>query len=272
MPAFTRRDVSLFYRDHQPVHASGDAPIVLIHGLLVNSLVWEPIRPFLDHRRVLVPDLRGHGRSHPDTPNTLSHNVDDIAALIRSRKLRPATIVGSSIGGIIATELAHRYPDVVDSVITIGSFGHLTVIDPAFAEAMTALVSGLRSEVDSTAAAAVPTWFGPLTSSPAFDWALEMTQSADRSVVELAESVLGWDPRPYLADIARPLHYVRGAHDAIPPTVDELTALTPGARTTVLDHAGHMPHVEMPALVSGLILQSAAAPVPHPPTPNGVLR
>jgi len=84
---------------------SGDRVLVLLHGMGANGAVWSRLLPILDSRwsgRVLVPDLRGHGRSIRQGPYGIDTHAADIAALIAGEAARSVILVGHSFGGAVA--------------------------------------------------------------------------------------------------------------------------------------------------------------------------
>jgi pimeloyl-ACP methyl ester carboxylesterase len=106
--------VALYYEEH----GSGD-PMVLIHGGLGSSAMWQPLLAHLiDHFRVITPDSRGHGRS-TNPAGELSYPLlaDDIAAFIEALGLKKPIVGGWSDGGQIALELGVRYPDLAGGLI-----------------------------------------------------------------------------------------------------------------------------------------------------------
>ena len=99
-----------------------DAPaLLLVHGWGGDGREWSPHAEALaDRFRVLVPDLRGHGRSEvPDEGNTPTAMADDLAALIGVLGAGPVTAVGHSMGGQVVNLLAVRHPHFVRSVIAL---------------------------------------------------------------------------------------------------------------------------------------------------------
>lgn len=90
------------------------APLVaLTHGGMVDHRIWEPQEPALSPRyRVLVWDVRGHGRSRPGGRNrSIPQVAEDLAALLDHLGHRRAVLVGMSAGGLLVQEFAYRYPD-----------------------------------------------------------------------------------------------------------------------------------------------------------------
>jgi pimeloyl-ACP methyl ester carboxylesterase len=92
-------------------HGSG-RPVILLHGGLGSGEMFGPALPvFADHNQVVLPDLQGHGRTaDADRPLDLGLMADDIAALIDHLGLDTPDVVGYSLGGGVALQLAIRHP------------------------------------------------------------------------------------------------------------------------------------------------------------------
>jgi pimeloyl-ACP methyl ester carboxylesterase len=105
--------------------AGDGAPLVLVHGLGGAASNWLALAPLLlPGRRVLVPDLPGHGGSSP-LPAAPSLNVyaDRVAPLIERERIAPAAVAGHSFGGAVALRLAIRRPELVGSLVLAGAAG-----------------------------------------------------------------------------------------------------------------------------------------------------
>ncbi len=103
-----------------------DAPdITLIHGLGGASLAeWYEIGPRLaESYRINLVDHRGHGHS-PRVVDSyeIADLADDVAAVLHQVGVHRTSVVGYSMGGTIAQELAHRHPNLVDRLVLIGTF------------------------------------------------------------------------------------------------------------------------------------------------------
>jgi pimeloyl-ACP methyl ester carboxylesterase len=100
-------------------------PLVLVHGLGGAASNWLALAPLLaPGRRVLVPELPGHGGSQalPAAPN-LNAFADRIAELTAREGFAPAPVVGHSLGGAIALRLAIRRPESVSSLVLAAAAG-----------------------------------------------------------------------------------------------------------------------------------------------------
>jgi len=100
------------------IHGEGD-PLVLIMGLRRNVEWWYRQLPALSaHFKVLVFDNRGAGRSEkPAMEYSIRLFADDTAQLMKSLEIQNAHVLGVSMGGYIAQELAINYPRMVRSLI-----------------------------------------------------------------------------------------------------------------------------------------------------------
>lgn len=101
------------------VFGSGGKPIVLIHGFIFDSSLWDRQVPALqDDHTLIVPDLRGFGESiNCDGMITLESYADDILELIRELKLDKPVIAGLSMGGYATLRTAERHPEMFSAVV-----------------------------------------------------------------------------------------------------------------------------------------------------------
>jgi pimeloyl-ACP methyl ester carboxylesterase len=105
----------LFCRDE-----GAGPPLLLLHGGALDHRMWQDQTGALaDSFRVIAPDFRGHGAS--STPERPFRHCDDIAELIQALRLGPSAVVGLSMGGTTALDLALEYPDLVSRVVVVGA-------------------------------------------------------------------------------------------------------------------------------------------------------
>jgi pimeloyl-ACP methyl ester carboxylesterase len=99
--------------------------LLLVHGLGGAAVNWTLVAPRLaERRRVIVPDLPGHGGSgRPPDGARLTWYADALAALLGRIEAAPAAVVGHSMGGAVALRLAARRPDAVAALAVVESAG-----------------------------------------------------------------------------------------------------------------------------------------------------
>ena len=112
-------DTDQFYYE---IHGEGE-PLVLIHGLGSSTRDWELQLPaFSKYYRVISLDLRGHGRSAKSAgPYSMAIFAGDTARLIKELDAGPAHVLGISLGGMVAFQLALDFPDQIRSLIIVNS-------------------------------------------------------------------------------------------------------------------------------------------------------
>lgn len=118
MPKVRVSDIDIYYE------MSGDGePLVLIHGLGSSSRDWElQIPAFSAQHKVIAIDLRGHGRSDkPAGPYSIPLFAADTARLMEVLNIPAAHIVGLSLGGMVAFQLAVSWPAFVQSLVIVNS-------------------------------------------------------------------------------------------------------------------------------------------------------
>jgi pimeloyl-ACP methyl ester carboxylesterase len=100
------------------IHGAGE-PVVLLHGAYMTVDMLEPIIAGLaEIRQVIAPEMQGHGRTADvDRPLGYEQMADDTAALVRSLGIERADVVGYSMGGGVALQVAIRHPALVRKLV-----------------------------------------------------------------------------------------------------------------------------------------------------------
>jgi pimeloyl-ACP methyl ester carboxylesterase len=113
MPTIAIDGVDLFYRE-----SGSSAPLLLIHGTGANADIWvQTFAGLAATHRVIAYDRRGYSRSASPPVKDLHRHAEDAAALLTQLQAVPATVLGASVGGIIALDLAANHPEQVSSLV-----------------------------------------------------------------------------------------------------------------------------------------------------------
>jgi pimeloyl-ACP methyl ester carboxylesterase len=111
-------------------HGSVDGPLCLcLHGWLDNANSFLPLAEKLPHLQLIAIDLPGHGQSDHRSPDAHYHFldwVDDVVQLLPLLSDQPLTLIGHSMGGMIATAVAASFPELVSRLILLDSIGLVT--------------------------------------------------------------------------------------------------------------------------------------------------
>ena len=256
MPEFQCGGVDLHYESH----GSGPATVILLHGLGSRGEDWLLQFPALSARwRVLAPDLRGHGASSLSGGwPTVADLAQDVTGLIRAEAPWPAHVVGLSLGGAVALQLALDHPELLRSLTAVNTFAHLR-----------SGWSGLRRGLIRFALLALGpmNWVGRWVASGLFPLpdqqllreaaASRIAGNPRRAYLQAALAVVRFDVAARLGEITCPTLVVAGDRDATVPMKAklELARCIPGAHLEVVSGSGHATPLDAPDAFNELLLR-----------------
>ena len=231
------------------------APVLILHGLLGSARNWTSIaRQLAVARRVFALDLRNHGRSPWAEAMSFNAMAGDVAAFIERHELRPATVIGHSLGGKVAMRLALSRPSLVDRLVVVD------VAPVAYRHSFAGYIEALRridlsalsrrSEADQALQEAIPEpgirsflLQNLVQSDAGFGWRINLAALADNM-----DELMGFPVEPTAAYRGPTLFLAGGRSDYISPEHRSLIAqLFPQATHAVIEEAGHWVHAERPA-------------------------
>ena len=262
MATIRRDDVEIFFRDE-----GEGRPVLLLHGHTLDHRVFDTLAGRLREAgfRVVRPDLRGHGRStRPPKGYHWSFHRRDAEAVLEAAGIGRADVVGFSLGGGVALELAIENPETVGNLVLLSPVMPDRPFEPVFMEnlkevARTARTEGIRAAME-----------GPWLQSPLFEVSL-----AKPGVLEkLSEIVRDFPGADYLAEARDRVERTW----TVPERLGEIRARTlvvsgerempgflafareasekiPGARLEIIPDCGHLLPLEAGDRVAELILE-----------------
>ncbi len=250
MPTILRSGVRVHYE-----LAGEGPPLLLLAGLASDGASWAPIVDLLAPRfRLILTDHRGSGRTGPLAPFAFEDFADDAAALLDALHIGAANVVGHSMGGMIALDLAARHPARVRRAV----FAATGARPEPRAAAMLGALAVARGEGLSDAN--YLRLFHPRLFAPAFfarpgadeeavaaALAYPDRQTAAGNAAQLAATT-GLDLSAYAARISIPTLVLAGSDDLLfpPERVRAAFADLPGVRIEIMAHAGHALHWDQP--------------------------
>ncbi len=275
MSTVTVGDVELYYEEH----GTGE-PLLLIMGLAADSMAWMFQLPaFAERYRTIVFDNRGVGRSgKPKGPYTIAAMADDTAGLLKAIGVDRAHVVGVSMGGMIAQELALRHPERVRGLVLACTFPEADEDVKRNRETSLAQLGGTigRDGVATLNLAAVdpmmifstllPRVFSPTfiqnqlaSLMQLFGGALQWGFSVE-AIMAQVEAVMSHNSTERLRDIKAPTLVITGDADLlIPPANSDVIAdEIPGARLVKVPGGTHGFNFETPELFNREVLNFLA--------------
>jgi 3-oxoadipate enol-lactonase len=241
-------------------------PLAFINSLGTDLRIWDDVSLILEADfRIVRYDKRGHGlsASGPD-PCEMADYARDLAAFLDIVGVGRATIVGLSIGGMIAQELYRQRPELIAALVlcdTAAKIGTDESWDQRIAEVE-------RGGIESIAETVLERWFTADFHSRRADELAGMrsmlTRTPRQGYLAACGALKRADLRPYAGLIRAPTLCLVGDQDGSTPVaiVRETAALIKGSRFEIIEGAGHLPNIEKPTVVAGLIAGHAKRAAP----------
>jgi 3-oxoadipate enol-lactonase len=230
---------------------AGKGPtVVLVHGGLVDSRLWDDqMQEFSRHYQVVRYDLRGFGNSSAAT-ESFSH-IEDLRALLDFLKIEHASIVGLSLGGIIAADFTLEHPERVERLVLVGAGlrGDKQPQDKEAIKVFETFSKGAEPFADVVMKSALYAAVRPGTQ--AYVRLKQMILDNFKALATLRPGFLQYPEPPTierLRSIRVPTLVVIGGEDAqnLKNISDTLTTKIPGARKVVIAGSSHHPPIEKP--------------------------
>jgi pimeloyl-ACP methyl ester carboxylesterase len=246
-------------------------PLLLIMGMSGTALHWgesflEPLRRDFD---VIVYDHRGVGASSRlDGAITIAQMAEDAAGLLDALEIESAHVVGISMGGMVAQELALAHPERVRTLTlgcTYAGGEGSTVTAPEVIQRLTeAMFSGdreraLRTAFEVNVSAAMADDAELYQRSLAID---RQRAVAVPVVMAQMQACMAHDTSARLSELAMPTLVVHGTEDQMLPVENGrlIASRIPGSRLEIFDGVGHLFFWEQPERAAELVRAHAAVP------------
>jgi pimeloyl-ACP methyl ester carboxylesterase len=234
-------------------------PLVLVHGAGSSSVLWmELVRRLVavgPARRVLAPDLPGHGQSQPwhDAPSLVGYR-DAVGTICAHLGLKRVVLCGHSMGGAIALACALAWPERVAGLVLLNSAARLDVSDEVLALLERTLPGTGRDEADAEWVDRMPDEMAELSFSPSTHrdvrerWQAVLYAARRDTVLGDFRACRGVDLSAGLGALTVPTLVLGGEDDLlVPPSrLRETAAGIRGARLALLAQTGHLSHLERP--------------------------
>jgi len=233
-------------------HGQGPLPLILIHGMAGDASFWASlVRALGPGYRVIIPELRGHGRSGQpsDGQYAIAAHAADLVAVVEAMALDRVVLVGHSFGASVALEAATLMPTQVAGMVLLDAAGDFSYVPP---EALEGFIAGMEHPAHYTE-----------TVEGAFDVALEgATAETERRVraaimaappamiVAMYKSLLRYRPTDALAKYSGPLLLVTAPTNSASFALHELCPEVPRRH---IDGVSHWMMMDHPKAVARLV-------------------
>ena len=225
-------------------------PLILIHGFLGSSKMWEPqINFFKNYFRVITPDLPGFGKSN----KAKSHNsIESIANLLmdclEEKKIDKFYLLGHSMGGMIVQEMAKKYGNKIVKLIcySTGPRGEM----PGRFESVDQSRENLKKKgLEITVKNIVKTWFARKENAKYFDICIEAgKQTSTKAADDALIAFKNWDGVDTLKNIKNETLIVWGDQDKS-YNLEQIKTLEKSikkSKLVIFKNCAHNVHLEQP--------------------------
>jgi 3-oxoadipate enol-lactonase len=238
----------------------GEGPsVVFLHGLGGTANIWHGVMQAMQqHNHGVALDLRGHGRSQGKGKFSIETWSKDVQRLIRHLELPAVTLVGHSLGSLVAQHVAQTTPDMVDQLVLVGGISYF---QPPTADAYRERADVVEANgMDELAEAWLAGAISPQTHATQPGTAGLLREMFLRNdPISYAKSCRALSKAPQIRrdEIGQPTLIVTGAHDRSTPLAmaEELKSSIPVSRIKVLPDVGHWLPVEAPGALAATILE-----------------
>jgi len=223
--------------------------LVFLHGAGVDNTLWEPqIAAFSATHRVIVPNLPGHGAV--PAVETLHQMADQIRAQLFDRGIRQYAIIGLSLGGMVALEMAGRWPKEVTHLVMIESVPNVAANRAALLMGR-AFVSLFRVVSPKLFSLLPARQLGAETPDAAHYLKRVLPQRKARENHAVLQAALAYDGRPHLSGLSMPTLIMVGEKN--PATHKRAKAMSRAierCQFVVIPNAGHIANRDAPEFVN----------------------
>ena len=246
-------DIDMYYE----VYGEGES-LVLVHGLGSSTEDWEhQITFFAQYFQVIVLDIRGHGKTtKAPGPYSVSLFTGDVATLLERLSVSQATVLGISMGGMIALQLALDFPDLVKRLVVVNTSSEL--IFHTFKLKLAAQLRFLALRFLGVKG------IGRLLSKRLFprpqqsllrNRFIQRWSRNDKAAYACAmRALIGWSVTQRLQTITQPVFIVASQYDYFPlADKEKMAARLPDAQVVMIADAHHAVTAEMPELFNDTV-------------------
>ena len=246
MPMITLGDLSVFYE----THGQGE-PVLLIHGLGSCTEDWDlQVEALQRDFTVVTYDVRGHGKTaKPAGKYSVMQFSNDVAKLIDHLGLGPMHVMGLSMGGMIAFQLATDRPDLVRSIIIVNSGPEMILRTwkekvGIFQRRVIVRVLGMSRMGEVLAARLLP---APEHAALRATFVERWGRNDPSAYLRALSALVGWSVMAKLPAITCPVLVVTGDQDYTPVAWKRAyTSTMPHASLVVIPNSRHLTPVETP--------------------------
>ena len=231
------------------VRGCGDIALIFIHGWCSNRSFWnEQLDTLSQIYKTIAIDLPGHGDSGKNRNKwSISSFADDVESVILHQKLDYIVLIGHSMGGLVALEVAPRLKDKVIGLIAIESISNVdSVVTP---DAMEPFYRALKADFKGTLRMAMPRMFSSQTPEKMVQWVTDNSIRADSIMaISIARDASLISEKDLLSSAKIPIRCIYGEYGDLHELHSRIETNSKYAdyKAVLIKNVGHFPFLENP--------------------------
>jgi 2-hydroxy-6-oxonona-2,4-dienedioate hydrolase len=233
--------------------------LLLLHGIGASAERWLPVVPLLTrYFRLIIPDIIGFGYSDkPTVEYSMKYFVEFISDFLKCLRIKRAHVVGSSFGGLVASELALKFSSVVRRMILVSPAGTMKTATKTLDEY---ILAALYPTLENARQAFTDMSYDPkvVTDDVIKDFVNRM--KLPNAKYAFMSTLLGIrnidDLQNRLTDISSPTLLIWGREDRMIPCqyANEYMKI-PNSKLVLIPKSGHTPFTETPDVFAKIVLE-----------------
>jgi len=252
---------------------AGQGPVVLfLHGLAANLTYWGHVAPhFIDNHRVICLDLPGHGASgRPAEGCTIRGYVNHVKALLDGLCLDRVTVIGHSMGGMVAAAMGLHMPERVERLVLVNPAGlhpmprpirvlgpmvlRERVLNPLLPRVWRLILRNVFYQDNQ--------YTRDFIRIVEETYPVESVREISYLMQSLCPDLLGRSYGSVLHDLERPVWLIWGQRDRLVPArmIRQAAQRLPHVTAEEVPNCGHMPIIEQPERVTAFLRRALGNP------------
>lgn len=233
-------------------------PICFANSLGTDLRLWNCVaNQMSDNFRCIRWDKRGHGLSTPKRfgPVTISEHVDDLLAILDHLAIERTTVVGISIGGMIAIDLTHRHPDRVSAAVLACTAPQIGTPEMWNERIAAVEASGVESIADGILERWLPESFRAVRQAELSAWRAMLCATTANGYAASCAAIRDANLTAATAQLRRPVLCIAGELDPVTPptTVRDMSLTIRQAEYVEIPNSGHLPPIDAPEQFSAAV-------------------
>lgn len=217
----------------------GQDVILFLHGLGNTRSLWDRQYELSNKYRLIVPDLPFHGESESNKSITVKSFASEIIELLEHLHIESCHVIGLSLGGIVAQEVVHQRPDLIQGLILANTTSYVPLISHHFINKQSKMNYTVDEIIHNVASLSIH--------NQEYLEEAKQTFHIRDEYIECSKMAVGLNYYPSLWRIKAPVLLIGGRQDRVTPPLGNILMMSPfikNCEVKIFDDCGHLSNLE----------------------------